>query len=318
MNSIKKAKTAHIQLLKQVGNKYNNYTKNLHKGIKIDINLFLTKDYILWSQYIHLETLCKNKDKNISLIKGIEDNQKYLLKAILNTNSTDESKIYNILKNKKHKHVTTYIKSELTSKYHYFIYDYIEGSDLSSFIFQHELLEKDILSIINQICLGVQFLHQNNIIHCDLKLENIRINEAKEIKIIDFDLSKVGTEYLSECIFGTNYYIAPESHDLQIYSQYSDIWSMGIIVYIILTKELPYKNKMSLTSCNNNLYRTNKFKQIEKNKVTESVKNYKNADLLFYLVNNMLQFIDSDRIKIKEIIELTDHAIKKIDEIKIN
>ena len=98
---------------------------------------------------------------------------------------------------------------------------------------------------LGQIISGIHFLHKYGIMHRDIKLENIVYNEkSKNLKIIDFGLSKVlfPSETTSECC-GTVSYTAPEIFENKPYNSKIDIWSFGIIAYILEFKKLPFESK---------------------------------------------------------------------------
>ena len=105
-----------------------------------------------------------------------------------------------------------------------------------------------ILKIVYQISLGVEALHENNIFHLDLKLENIMINYKDEIKIIDYGLSKIvkpnrnnKQRYCKvDGITGTIGYLAPEIINERIVHDRTDIWNIGIILWMLLTDVPPF------------------------------------------------------------------------------
>ncbi|KAM8934174.1 serine/threonine-protein kinase 17B [Pelodytes ibericus] len=104
--------------------------------------------------------------------------------------------------------------------------------------------EKQVTRLLRQILEGVYFLHQNNIVHLDLKPQNILLSSADplgDVKLIDFGLSKKlnGTNELRE-IMGTIEYIAPEVLNYEPITTSTDIWSIGVICYMLLTCESPF------------------------------------------------------------------------------
>ncbi|XP_058791478.1 serine/threonine-protein kinase nekl-2-like isoform X2 [Phymastichus coffea] len=100
---------------------------------------------------------------------------------------------------------------------------------------------KDSLYLFAQILLGVHHIHSKNILHRDLKPENIMLTGRMGdiVKIGDFGLSRDLQEYnLSHA--GSYYYVAPEMLRKQPYDFKSDVWSMGVVLYEMLTKELAF------------------------------------------------------------------------------
>ena len=97
-----------------------------------------------------------------------------------------------------------------------------------------------------QITSSLKYLHDNNIIHRDLKLENFLLTsknqETAELKMIDFGMSRhflEGEKFTQTC--GTVYYMAPEVVDRSVpYTEASDMWSLGVIVYAFLCGSLPF------------------------------------------------------------------------------
>jgi len=92
--------------------------------------------------------------------------------------------------------------------------------------------------------LGVRYLHSFGIVHRDLKLENIMMTESNESgqpKIVDFGLSKIiGPSETATEPFGTLGYVAPEVLKKSPYSFSCDIWSLGCILYALLSGSLPF------------------------------------------------------------------------------
>lgn len=246
--------------------------------------------------------------KAIYLVRAIHDQSKYILKVKSyeyrsNTNNiNNELKVFNLLK----KHINNYNKNVIEphnykiveGNYYYYVYKYFDGVDLSKYMKNHsknKLSESAILKIFIQIVDGLRFLHSLNIVHSDLKLENVIINKYKQIKIIDFDLSNICFEvegFIADCVCGTINYISPESYDLCVYSKKSDIWSLGVILYIMLSGKYPNPSTISFSESFNSMYRRNEFKHI-KFDYEELEKKY--DDRVIKLLKQMLSFEDYKR-----------------------
>ena len=120
----------------------------------------------------------------------------------------------------------------------YIVSEYCQGGELFDIIEKKgNFTEKDACTIMKQLMGAICYSHQNNIIHKDLKPENILMDKEKDdlaIKIIDWGCAEtVKTMKQSEHADGTIYYIAPEVLRGQ-YNEKCDIWSCGVIFYILL------------------------------------------------------------------------------------
>lgn len=107
--------------------------------------------------------------------------------------------------------------------------------------------ENDVRYIFKQVVEGINYLHLNNFVHRDIKLENILINKKnREIKIIDFGFSVCVKADKKLCMFcGTPSYMAPEIVSKQEYNgKYVDVWALGILLYTMLCGKFPFKGKI--------------------------------------------------------------------------
>lgn len=120
-----------------------------------------------------------------------------------------------------------------------------EGGDLFNFIkTQKAFTESKVADIMKQIMSGVVYMHKNNIVHRDLKPENMLYDtESRLLKIIDFGtaIELPAGKKLTTTI-GTPYYIAPEVLAGE-YSEKCDIWSCGVILYIMLSGTPPFHGR---------------------------------------------------------------------------
>ncbi|TWW71439.1 Serine/threonine-protein kinase 17A [Takifugu flavidus] len=104
--------------------------------------------------------------------------------------------------------------------------------------------EEDVKRLMRQILEGVSFLHQNNVVHLDLKPQNILLTSSSplgDIKIVDFGLSRmVSSQQELREIMGTPEYVAPEILSYEPISTATDMWSMGVLAYVMLTGLSPF------------------------------------------------------------------------------
>ncbi|KAJ8414377.1 hypothetical protein AAFF_G00052470 [Aldrovandia affinis] len=104
--------------------------------------------------------------------------------------------------------------------------------------------EQDVIRLARQILMGVACLHHNNVVHLDLKPQNILLTSSRplgDIRIVDFGLSRC-MDSMKEVreILGTPEYVAPEVLNYEPISTATDMWSIGVLTYVMLTGESPF------------------------------------------------------------------------------
>ena len=119
---------------------------------------------------------------------------------------------------------------------------YIRGGELFRVLAaKKRFIERDVKFYIAQIIHGIGYLHSKNIIHRDLKAENLMLDENGYIKIIDFGLAKMlSPNELASTGCGTPEYFAPELMSDQGYSRDVDWWAVGILIYEMLCGNTPF------------------------------------------------------------------------------
>ena len=141
--------------------------------------------------------------------------------------------------------VNIYEIFEDTRKY-YIMYEYIQGGELFDVITHQSFFDEiNAARIFKQIMNAINYLHSMNIAHRDLKPENIMMtkNDSLDLKIIDFGFAiTIPPGKREKSMVGTPYYIAPEVLKRN-YNEKCDIWSMGVILYILLCGYPPFNGK---------------------------------------------------------------------------
>jgi len=152
-----------------------------------------------------------------------------------------------ILKVAKHPNIVQFLDYYEDINYIFIVMEYLRGGTLDEYLKKTnwQISERTVLKIVKQIASGLYYLNQFGIIHRDLKLNNIMLNnfdnEEVEVKIMDFGLSKIlGPFEKAKESCGTLSYIAPEIILRKPYNSQVDIWSLGVLIYYILSKELPF------------------------------------------------------------------------------
>ncbi|CAD8105530.1 unnamed protein product [Paramecium sonneborni] len=150
----------------------------------------------------------------------------------------------NILKDLDHPNIVNIYELYQDERYYYLITEYLSGGELFDKIQQKKNLnEKIAANYMKQILKAVNYCHQRNIVHRDLKPENILFDQRateQNIKIIDFGTAKqiISNTQLKQKT-GTPYFIAPEVID-QNYNSKCDLWSCGVILYIMMSGKPPF------------------------------------------------------------------------------
>ena len=132
------------------------------------------------------------------------------------------------------------------SNHYYMLFEYVSGGQMLDYIVAHGSLKE---SQARKFCRGIgsalSYCHANNIVHRDLKIENIMITNHGEIKIIDFGLSNLyNHEHLLKTYCGSLYFAAPELLSAKPYrGPEVDIWSFGVVLFVLVCGRVPFDDK---------------------------------------------------------------------------
>ena len=151
-------------------------------------------------------------------------------------------KFYDVFESKKPKHMINIVT------------EYADGGDLSEKIKERKnkngnFTESEILDYFTQICLAIRHIHEKKIIHRDLKSGNIFLMKNGFVKLGDFGIAKNFQRTIDKAktMVGTPYYLSPEIIESKPYDSKSDIWSLGVLLYEMMTFKMPF-NANSLAS----------------------------------------------------------------------
>ncbi len=130
---------------------------------------------------------------------------------------------------------------------YYFLMEYVEGSTLREVVKTRELSAEQALAIVPSLCDALQYAHDKGVVHRDIKPENILLSVEGSVKIADFGLSRIlGNENQpssltgTQQVMGTPRYMAPEQWEgAHGVDHRADIYSLGVVIYEMLTGELP-------------------------------------------------------------------------------
>ncbi len=132
--------------------------------------------------------------------------------------------------------------------FYYFLMEFVDGVSLYDLIHDKQISLGDTLRITGEICDALQFAHDEGVVHRDIKPANILIDKKGRVKIADFGLAKLGGQsgrarsggLQTTFVMGTPHYMAPEQVETPLEVDHrADIYSLGVVVYEMLTGELP-------------------------------------------------------------------------------
>jgi serine/threonine-protein kinase len=130
---------------------------------------------------------------------------------------------------------------------YYLVMEYIEGQNLDEYINKvtGPMPENKAISTMLEILEAVGYAHKNNVLHLDIKPANIMIDGNSKIKLLDFGISSEGQQANNGQIMGSPLYMSPEQITGKNIDKPSDIYSLGITFFQMLTGKTPYTGNMS-------------------------------------------------------------------------
>ena len=228
-------------------NEYNNWVKELKKAIDVTP---LTEFYDVKGN------LGKGKFGQVKLGIHKQTGRKVAIK-IINKQNMDNQDLelvkteIDILKISQHPNIIKLYDIFENQDCIFIIMEYCEGGDLFSYIEKrnYKLPEPRAAEIIHKLSAAIYFIHSFGIVHRDLKPENILMTDSTDkadIRLLDFGLSKIiGPGEKCTEPYGTLSYVAPEVLIEKPYDQRVDLWSIGIITYLLLCGCLPFDDEHS-------------------------------------------------------------------------
>ena len=132
--------------------------------------------------------------------------------------------------------------------FYYIVMEYVEGITLKDYIKKKgHLSYKEALSITIQVGRGLQAAHEKNIIHRDVKPQNIIISTDGKVKVTDFGIARAATtNTIHSDVMGSVHYASPEQARNGYVSNRSDIYSLGIVMYEMVTGKVPYDGESTV------------------------------------------------------------------------
>ncbi|CAD8135671.1 unnamed protein product [Paramecium pentaurelia] len=202
--------------------------------------------------YTNIKVLGKGTFAKVFLGHKIINKSKFAVKtfqksALIDKKNTQRQGLINeinILRSCDHPNIIKLYEIYESEDYIYLVMELLQGGELFDIILETPFfLESKIALIMFKIFDALEYLHTKNIMHRDIKLENILLKDKSEnfdLKIADFGLASYTESELLIKRCGTPGYVAPEILDDQKYNEKVDVFSAGIILYILLTGQAPF------------------------------------------------------------------------------
>ena len=254
--------------------------------------------YNLPENLVHINDIDQGAFAKVIHVKEKETKKDFALKIVEKSESNIElinrmKEEIQILKKLEHENIVKYYGQFENSNQLFIKMEYLKYGTLETWIKKNKnISEEEASLIIKEVLSAIAYLHQNQICHRDLKPENIMFskeNDLSSIKIIDFGLSLQNVDSLFNSDYcGTLIYMAPEEIERKSYYLSVDIWSIGILMYMLLNKgEHPFYHE------NDN--RETFLRNLKENK--SLVFNNKISFMAMHLIKKLLEYDPIKRYK---------------------
>ncbi|XP_031663253.1 serine/threonine-protein kinase Nek4 isoform X3 [Oncorhynchus kisutch] len=206
------------------------------------------------NNYMFIRVVGKGSYGEVNLVKHKTDRKQYVIKKLnLTTSSKRERRAAEqeaqLLSRLRHPNIVTYRESwEGEDCQLYIAMGFCEGGDLYHRLKQQkgELLpERQVVEWFVQIAMALQYLHEEHILHRDLKTQNIFLTKTNIIKVGDLGIARVleNQNDMANTLIGTPYYMSPELFSNKPYNHKSDVWALGCCVYEMSTLKHAFNAK---------------------------------------------------------------------------
>lgn len=187
-----------------------------------------------------------NIDDRIVAVKILKE--EFLANEEFRRRFKNESKAIAVLS---HPNIVKVFDVSFGDRLQYIVMEYVEGITLKEYIEQqHVINSKEVVHFITQILRALQHAHDKGIVHRDIKPQNIMLLQNGNIKVTDFGIARFSrseTRTMTESAIGSVHYVSPEQARGETTDEKTDIYSVGVLMYEMLTGELPFQSDNAIS-----------------------------------------------------------------------
>jgi eukaryotic-like serine/threonine-protein kinase len=147
--------------------------------------------------------------------------------------------------NLSHPNIVTVHDFGLDQGQFFIVMEYVPGTDLKTLIEQQGPFEPaDAIHLVVQACAGIGYAHRAGLVHCDVKPQNMLVTPDQRLKVVDFGIARalasITPDEQAEVVWGSPQYFSPEQAAGAAPSPATDVYSLGVVLYEMLTGQLPF------------------------------------------------------------------------------
>jgi len=129
----------------------------------------------------------------------------------------------------------------------FIVMEYVPGTDLKTMLNQRgRFSEDEAIALMIQACAGIGYAHRAGLVHCDVKPQNMLVTPDKRLKVVDFGIARalatIAPDEKAEVVWGSPQYFSPEQAAGEAPSPASDVYSLGVVMFEMLTTRLPFED----------------------------------------------------------------------------